>query len=258
VDGSHGDEPGVFVAATRTSPRRAAKTTKPTFVLLHSPLVGPSTWRWVAEVLHHQGHKVIVPSMLGFANKGPPYWPRCVAAVVRACRRRTGPFVLVGHSGAGPLLPGISEALGARATHLVFAEASVPPLSGFAETVPSWLRDNLLGLASGGTVPMWSKWWGETAMEALVPDPERRRCIEDELPELPLDYFDHAVPVPEGWAEHVRCSYLWFSDIYRSDAEEAARRGWPVRGLPGGSHLLMVMQPETVAQVLIQVIAEGG
>lgn len=31
------------------------------FVLGHSPLVGPSTWRWVAEELGSRGHRVVVP-----------------------------------------------------------------------------------------------------------------------------------------------------------------------------------------------------
>ena len=31
------------------------------FVLLHSPLVGPSTWRWVAEELRTLGNDVNIP-----------------------------------------------------------------------------------------------------------------------------------------------------------------------------------------------------
>jgi hypothetical protein len=35
------------------------------FILVHSPLVGPSTWSPVARALEEGGHRVAVPSLLG-------------------------------------------------------------------------------------------------------------------------------------------------------------------------------------------------
>lgn len=44
------------------------------FVLIHSPLVGPSTWVRVAEQLEGRGHWVAVPDLVGALVAGPPYW----------------------------------------------------------------------------------------------------------------------------------------------------------------------------------------
>ena len=74
------------------------------FMLVHSPLVGPTTWQWVAEALQPSGHDVAVPGLRGAAITGAP------RAVVRAALQLTGkePTVLVGHSGAGFFLPSIA------------------------------------------------------------------------------------------------------------------------------------------------------
>ena len=85
--------------------------------------------------------------------------------------------------------------------------------------------------------------------EKLIAHPARRSLIENDLPELPLDYFNYVVPLPEGWFEQSRCSYLWFSNAYLADAQEARRRGWSVRHLPGNS-MTMVTRPRTVAREL--------
>ena len=51
------------------------------FVLVHSPSVGPATWAGVAGRLRESGHGVVVPSLLGVTDGEAPYWPGVVAAV---------------------------------------------------------------------------------------------------------------------------------------------------------------------------------
>jgi hypothetical protein len=77
------------------------------FMLVHSPLVGPTTRQWVAKALQSSGHYVAVPDLRGAATTGAP------RAVVRAALQLTGkePTVLVGHSGAGFFLPSIAAGL---------------------------------------------------------------------------------------------------------------------------------------------------
>jgi len=50
-------------------------------VLVHSPSVGPATRAGVPGRLRESGHGVAVPSLLGVADGGPPYWPRVVVAL---------------------------------------------------------------------------------------------------------------------------------------------------------------------------------
>ena len=180
--------------------------TPSTFVLVHSPLVGPKTWEGVAAQLADRDRVAVVPSMLGFADGGPPYWPSFVEGLVRSCERIDGPLTLVAHSGAGPLLPAAVGRLGGRVGSVVFADAALPPLAGSVELAPRWLREQLEALAVDGLLPPWSDWWGPDAMATLLPDERLRADLTSELPRLPLDYFEQTVDVPDGWSvgPHVR------------------------------------------------------
>src|SRR6266511_3355310 len=42
------------------------------FVLVHSPLVGPRTWTFVAQELERRGMQAVVPSLLAAADAPPP------------------------------------------------------------------------------------------------------------------------------------------------------------------------------------------
>ena len=98
------------------------------FVLVHSPVTGPSTWRWVADELSARGHRVSVPAVPPAATALG--WSAFVGAVGALSAGIDGP-VLVGHSGAGPLLPRIGTRLRAKA--LVFVDADIPPEAGEAK-----------------------------------------------------------------------------------------------------------------------------
>lgn len=218
------------------------------FILVHSPLVGPATWSWVADELGRRGHRVAVPSPAPSIVLGG--WPAFVHAVVRQIVVDVR-GVLVGHSGAGPLLPVIASQLEAPAARLVFVDAGVPPLRGEAALVPEHFRDSLTGLAQDGMLPKWSEWFGPGTMETLIPDPDRRATILAELPQIPLSFFDDPVPMPDAWSDR-DCAYILLSDPYRSDADEAASRGWPVVELPG-AHLDLVTRPAEVTEALLDV-----
>src|SRR5687767_5322469 len=104
-------------------------------VLIHSPLLGPVSWRWVADELRDLGHCVSVPSILSGATAGS--WQRCVRlATVDAPAGAT----LVAHSGSGPLLPAIAAAMAEPPARLVFVDAGLPPARGDAALVPRGSR----------------------------------------------------------------------------------------------------------------------
>ncbi|HZC13754.1 MAG TPA: hypothetical protein VE270_07020, partial [Thermoleophilaceae bacterium] len=74
-----------------------------TFVLVHSPLVGPFTWSLVADDLRTRGVSVALPTLP--EARRAPYWPLHAEAVAAQVPDAGDPVVLVGHSGACPLLP---------------------------------------------------------------------------------------------------------------------------------------------------------
>src|SRR5829696_10033403 len=76
-----------------------------TLVLLHSPLVGVESWGALPEALARGGVAAVAVPVGG--DDRPPFAGRYVAGAVAgtlAAAPRHGPLVLVGHSGAGPLL----------------------------------------------------------------------------------------------------------------------------------------------------------
>jgi hypothetical protein len=219
------------------------------FVLVHSPLVGPRTWARVAEALTAQGRRAIVPSLRLADVAHQPYWSQFVDQVIEAVDSELQAVTLVGHSGAGPLLPVIGEQLPMEIDCYVFVDATIPAPTGSTRIVPPAFMDALRDLAKNGRVPKWSSWWGEDAMRSLLPDDDLRRQIEEELPSLPLAYFEEAVPTPPWWPEG-RCSYVRFSEAYQGAATDAESREWPVVRLAGG-HLHMLVDPLAVAHALL-------
>src|SRR5690349_18168948 len=80
-------------------------------VLMHSPLVGPLTWRPVAARLRALGHAALVPALADDETDPTPFWQQHAGSVARGMRALAGdsrPW-LVGHSGAGALLPAVRQ-----------------------------------------------------------------------------------------------------------------------------------------------------
>src|SRR5258708_21876437 len=95
-------------------------------LLVHSPLVGSATWDLVAANLAGRGCEVGVPDLTATILAGPPYCLRRAEVIARSASGQ--PAILIGHSGAGPLL----AAAGAPLSHgpgFPFLAAG-PPLPG--------------------------------------------------------------------------------------------------------------------------------
>ena len=192
-----------------------------------------------------------MPSLLGVGDARPPRWCQAVNLVVSSLNEIRDTFVLIGHSGAGALLPVIGKSLHDRVAAYVFVDAILPPTSGEITPDPSWLA-HLRSLAIDGRLPPWSEWWGPEAMRTLVPDDQIRETIEAELPELPLSYFEESIPVPEAW-DRVPVGYIRFSESYEAASMEATCRGHVVEEMPGG-HLHAVVEPASVARRIVEVV----
>jgi hypothetical protein len=163
----------------------------------------------------------------------------------------TRPTVLVGHSGAGLLLPAIADALTVEVAALVFVDSFLPPAGGVLPLAPAEYMEQLRGLATDGLLPPWSDWFGEDAMRELIPDERLRAELEAEMPRLPLSYFKASVPLPDGWDSR-RCAYLLFAaEPYGRSAAEARARGWPVAEIQGAKHLAMAIEPIAVTEALL-------
>lgn len=222
------------------------------FVLVHSPSVGPATWQPVGRLLAGAGHTAVVPSLLGVGDGPPPYW-RWVLSAVAGCVTAAAPsepVVLVVHSNAGVFVPVLVDGLRQPVAGCIFADATIPaidtdstPMAG-AEFMP-FLEGKV---EADGRLPQWSKWWDEEDTAALFPDAKTRQLVTAEEPRLPLAYYYEHVPAPPAWAAKP-CAFLQFSAGYEEPAGLARSLGWPVRTVPG-EHLHQVVDPGAVAAAL--------
>jgi hypothetical protein len=223
-----------------------------TLVFVHSPLVGPLTWRAVADRFAAAGRRTELPDLTGALAGPAPYLPRIAAAVTEVADPAGAPIVLIGHSGAGPLLPGIAAAVGVPVHALVYVDAGLPyPGQTWFERAPADLVAHLRGLASGGSLPPWHEWFPADAVAGLLPEPALRDRFTAELVSLPVDYFNERMP-PADWSGPA--GYLLLSEAYRDDATRAAGRGMPVVERIR-DHLAMVTAPDPVTAALRELLA---
>lgn len=224
-----------------------------TVALMHSPLVGPSTWAAVADELAALGHRVVVPDLRHAAET-----EGTIDAVVAAAAEQLPitDFVLVGHSGSGVLLPRIGEQAHAPIAGFVFVDAHLPPTQGAQPIADEDFRELLDVLASDGRLPPWSTWWGPETMAGLVPDELLRNQLCSEMPRVPLAYFDEQVMGASTWREQP-CGYVRLSSLYEEQAQMASDMGWPIERFSAG-HLHMVVDPTAVAGAILNVLTAAG
>ena len=221
----------------------------PAFVLVHSPSVGPATWKPVAERLPGT---VVVPSLLDVADAPPPFWPRVVELVAKAVAELPAgqPVVLVAHSNAGLFVPVIVDASPRPVAGCVFVDAALPARTGATPVAPVDLIRFLESKAGDdGRLPPWTAWWDEADVAPMFPDPSTRAVVEAEQPRLPLSYYRQLVPVAPHW-DRRPCAYLLFGPPYDEAAAEARARGWDVTEIPG-KHLHEIVDPDAVTAYLL-------
>jgi len=225
-----------------------------TLLFVHSPVAGPSTWMYTAELLQQNGFECAVPDLTGVVAAGPPYYPALAAAAGAAVDDGIAPVVVIGHSAAGALLPAIAEAVGDRTRTAVFADAMLPqPGRSWFETAPPGLADELRGLAVDGLLPPWHEWFPPGVLAELLPDPGRRRRLISEIPRLPISYFDEPAPSAR-FANTVACAFLRFGGPFDPAADKAQRLGWWV-ARRDWDHLRMLSAPAAVADLIAQAIS---
>jgi hypothetical protein len=220
------------------------------FLLIHSPLLGPSSWRPFGEVASRAGHPIAIPDLTSASIAQPPRWEALVEAAVAVGEDLGSEPVVIGHSGAGVFLPEIANRL--RAIAMLFIDAVVPPLQGVHLTSPSLTR-LLDDQVVDGRLRRWIEWWPAETVADLLPEPEARSRLSSDMPVVPRSFYDEAVPVPKGWSD-LKCGYLRLSAAYDGEYAEAGRRGWARRQFDG-DHLSIFTRSAPVLSALEDLIA---
>ncbi|MGH2535448.1 MAG: alpha/beta hydrolase [Thermomicrobiales bacterium] len=226
-----------------------------TFVLIHSPLVGPLTWSLVADELQQRNVETVVPALTDDTGADLPFWRQHAEAVARAVAPLPPdrPVALVGHSGAGPLLPVIGQRIGRPVAAYLFVDAGIPidgasRLDLMANEDPEFARHFREHLTAGGRFPAWTD--GDLA--AILPDRCLRRQLIADLRPRALAFFTEPIPVFPGWPD-APCGYLKFSAPYDVPARRAREAGWPDREIDAG-HFHMLIDSPAVAAALLDLV----
>ncbi len=223
------------------------------YLLVHSPLLGPSSWAGVAAAVAARGHRAVVPDLRAAVTGPAPHHDAIVDAAASAIA--IAPVVIVGHSGAGAYLPGIAARMHRAPVAVVFVDAVLPSCTGSHRTDPAVER-LLDEHTSEGMLHPWLSWWDDQVVAAILPDEAMRAELAADLPRVPRRLYDEAVPMPPGWCE-LPTTYLRLSAAYAAEMEEAERRGWPTRSLDA-DHLTTVTAPGRVLDAVEELVSRLG
>jgi len=218
-----------------------------TFVLVHSPLVGPITWRPVAAAFGRRGVAALVPEMA--SDSGTPHSERHARSVAEQMRDiATGRrIVLVGHSGAGALLPTIRQLSERAVAAYVFVDAGLPS-DGTPRLPPGRSRQQMHAMYERGErFPAWT----DEDLKDVVPDRDLRRQLLAEIRPQPWSFWIEPIEVFPGWPD-APCAYMRFgkNPSYDEPAAESQRRGWTFCEL-SGDHFQMLVEPDLVTDTLL-------
>lgn len=228
---------------------------KPVYVLIHSPLVGPSTWSLVADELRQRGLIAILPALHDSPDIKQPYWQQHAASIAQALAEvpKSVRLILIAHSGAGSLLPAIRLFIPNPVYAYVFVDAGIPRdgatrLDLMKLQDAGWGSDFELQLVHGDRFPTWSM----DDLQEVIPDTELRSQMVAELHSRGLDFFSEPLPIFDGWPD-APCIYIQFSESYIWDAAQARQFGWPTYKVEAG-HFHMLVEPKTVTQLILDAV----
>jgi pimeloyl-ACP methyl ester carboxylesterase len=230
---------------------------KPTIVLVHGAFADASSWNGVIERLQHQGYVVVAP-----ANplRGIVADSAYLASVVK---QLDGPVLLVGHSYGGAIITNAATDV-ANVAGLVYVAAFAPDTDERLGDVAATSKDSLLMTAQVQRAYPTGQ-GGETAPEFLV-DPERfQEVFAADLPaEQAAVMAATQRPVaaaafsePSGppawkslpsWAVVATGDKAAGADLVRTMAQRVGADVVEVEG----SHVVMVSQPQAVADIIVK------
>ena len=224
----------------------------PVFALIHSPLLGPASWHGVQEALATGGFHSVVPELARSDDGHGPHFVQHSESAAAVLRQTRDEFILVGHSGAGPLLPLIARLAGRRALAYIFVDAGLPDRSHPRKGVGSFAAHVDQLLLEGRRYPEWT----DRDLAELIPERARRQTILSDVRPQGAAFWNEVVPSDDSWPD-APCGYLRFGSnpLYDDAVDEAVRRGWPVQVLPGG-HFHLVVDPAAVATALLLISHE--
>jgi len=206
--------------------------------------------------MQQRGLDALVPLLQDSPNSKGPFWKQHAGSVSAQIPQNT-PVTLVAHSGAGPLLPAIRQALPNSIRAYVFVDAGIPRdgvtrLDLMKSEDREWAAQFQSKLERGERFPNWSS----DDLQEVIPDASLRRQMVAELRPRGLDFFTEPIPVFAGWPD-APCIYIKFSAAYERPAAQARQAGWPTYELDAG-HFHMLVDAAAVTDLIVRAVNRLG
>ena len=237
-----------------------------TFVLMHGGGMGGWTWKFVRELLEAKGHRVLTPTFTGFGERAHLIGRDVgnathVADIVNVLHYEDlSDVILVAHSYAGTVAPGVVAQAGERIARVIYLDAIVPhageriaSLLGFASEEDMAGLDALLDSGEGPVGSGVHEQQRAMAKEhPHLMDRDREQWLLDHLSDQPMRATCCAIPVgAESIALPV--DYVAAQHTIMAAMHDRARAlGWPVHNHPG-DHAFVVGDPEGVTDLILKI-----
>lgn len=236
------------------------------FVLLHGGGMGGWTWKHVRALLEARGHRVYTPTFTGFGEREHLIgrdvgYDTHVSDIVNVLRYEDlHDVVLVAHSYAGTVVPGVVARAGDRIARVIMLDAiiarsgeRIAALLGFASEEDVAGLDAMLQRGEG---PIGSG-VHEMQRAAAKDNPammsrEREQWLLDNLSDQPMKATAGVVGLGADSIDKP-VDYIAASHTIMTAMHERARElGWPVHEHPG-DHALLVGDPEGTAELILKI-----
>ena len=237
-----------------------------TFVLMHGGGMGGWTWKFVREILETKGHKVFTPTFTGFGERAHLIARNVgndthVLDVVNVLKYEDlSDVVLVAHSYAGTVAPGVLAQAGDRVRRVILLDAIVAhageriaSLMGFTTEADAAGLDAMLDAGQG---PIGSGVHEQQrAMAKQHPhrtDRDREQWLLNHLSDQPMRATSCAIAVGAESIKHPADYVAAKHTIMTAMHHRARALGWPVHDHPG-DHAFIVGDPEGVCDIILKI-----
>lgn len=234
-----------------------------TIVLIHGSNHGGWCWERVVPLLEDAGYEVRTPTLPGLAERANELTPELglsddvddISGLLEG--EDLNSVVLVGHSAAGAVLPGIADRCEDRIGHLVYLDAFVlHDGESVMDLEPPDSREAFLAAAreqgDGWKIPVQKgvlERWG-------LNDPVDREWVWAHLTEMPLKPTTDPVQAPLGAAQRLPRAFIDLTDPKNPglipSTERARLEGMEMHEIATG-HDAMVTAPAELAEILDEI-----
>jgi pimeloyl-ACP methyl ester carboxylesterase len=238
-----------------------------TFLLMHGGGMGGWTWKFMREILEAKGHKVFTPTFTGFGERihliGRDVGNEThVTDIVNVLHYEDlTDVILVAHSYAGTVAPGVLAQAGERIRRVIFLDAIIPyagerigSLLGFAPEADLAGLDAMLEAGEG---PIGSGVHEQQRAMAKehphIMSAERQNWLLDHLSDQPMRATCCVIKVGAESIKHPADYIAAKNTIMTAMHDRALKLGWPVHDHPG-DHAFNVGDPEGVSDMILGII----